>query len=226
MPEALETWPVEMFGRMLPRHLQIIFDINARFLASVTQTSRPRRRADAAPLADRRIGRAPRAHGLPGGARQPLGQRRVGPALGADEAIDLRRLRQLFPERFNNKTNGVTPRRWLAQANPPLAALIDARIGRGWRRDLIAARGAAADGAAAAFRASLPPCQAREQAAARATGSTQHLRIVHRHRRAVRRAGQAHSRIQAAAAQRAARDHALPPHPATSRSATGTCRAW
>ena len=54
---------------------------------------------------------------------------------------------RLFPERFNNKTNGVTPRRWLAQANPPLAALLDARIGRGWRRDLIAARGAAADGA-------------------------------------------------------------------------------
>ena len=43
---------------------------------------------------------------------------------------------KLFPERFNNKTNGVTPRRWLAQANPPLAALLDARIGRGWRRDL------------------------------------------------------------------------------------------
>ena len=43
---------------------------------------------------------------------------------------------RLFPERFNNKTNGVTPRRWLAQANPPLAALLDARIGKGWRRDL------------------------------------------------------------------------------------------
>ncbi|MFS8064674.1 MAG: glycogen/starch/alpha-glucan family phosphorylase, partial [Luteimonas sp.] len=44
---------------------------------------------------------------------------------------------RLFPERFNNKTNGVTPRRWLAQANPPLAQLLDARIGRGWRRDLM-----------------------------------------------------------------------------------------
>ncbi|NKF15329.1 glycogen/starch/alpha-glucan phosphorylase, partial [Rhizobium phaseoli] len=43
---------------------------------------------------------------------------------------------KIFPERFNNKTNGVTPRRWLAQANPPLAALLDQRIGKGWRRDL------------------------------------------------------------------------------------------
>ena len=58
-----------------------------------------------------------------------------------------------FPDRFNNKTNGVTPRRWLAQANPPLAALIDSRIGRGWRRDLDAAAGSCGR-----WRSSRPSC--------------------------------------------------------------------
>ena len=98
MHEALETWPVEMIGRILPRHLQIIFDMNARFLGRGRRRQHgARRRAAAPPLADRRGRRAARAHGLRGGARQPLDQRRVGAALGADEAVDLCRLRQDLP---------------------------------------------------------------------------------------------------------------------------------
>jgi glycogen phosphorylase len=106
MHEALETWPIDIFGRVLPRHLRIIFDINAFFLAKVAaehgQNAELMRRVS---LIDEG------------------GERRV-------------RMATLWPERFNNKTNGVTPRRWLAQANPGLASLIDQRIGRGWRRHL------------------------------------------------------------------------------------------
>ncbi|MDM0106226.1 glycogen/starch/alpha-glucan phosphorylase [Variovorax sp. J22R24] len=136
MHEALETWPVEMFGRVLPRHLQILFDMNSRFLATVTQAhghdvellrrlslidesgERRVRMAYVAVLASHSI------NGVSGLHSELMKQ-----SIFADFA-------KLFPERFNNKTNGVTPRRWLAQANPSLAALLDTRIGRGWRRDL------------------------------------------------------------------------------------------
>ncbi|MBO9515515.1 MAG: glycogen/starch/alpha-glucan phosphorylase [Variovorax sp.] len=136
MHEALETWPIEMFGRVLPRHLQILFDINARFLASVTQAHGHdvellRRLSLIDEAGERRVRMAYVAvlasHSVNGvsGLHSEL----MKQSIFADFA-------KLFPERFNNKTNGVTPRRWLAQANPPLAALLDARIGRGWRRDL------------------------------------------------------------------------------------------
>ncbi|MDM0019795.1 glycogen/starch/alpha-glucan phosphorylase [Variovorax saccharolyticus] len=136
MHEALETWPVEMFGRILPRHLQILFDMNSRFLSEITHAhghdvellrrlslidesgERRVRMAYVAVLASHSI------NGVSGLHSELMKQ-----SIFAD-------FNKLFPERFNNKTNGVTPRRWLAQANPPLAALLDARIGRGWRRDL------------------------------------------------------------------------------------------
>lgn len=152
MHEALETWPVEMLGRILPRHLQIIYDINARFLATVTQThgndvELMRRLSLVDEAGERRVRMAYVA---------VLASHSINGVSGLHselmEAVDLRGLREDLPERFNNKTNGVTPRRWLAQANPPLAALLDQRLGKGWRRDL-AARGAAADGDAAALRA-------------------------------------------------------------------------
>jgi starch phosphorylase len=136
MAEALETWPVEMMGRLLPRHLRIIFDINSRFLASVHA-------------------RFPNDPGLLG--RVSLiaegGERRVRMAylsvLASHKVNGVSRLHselivetifadfaKLFPERFCNKTNGITPRRWLAQANRPLSALVDSRIGPDWRRHL------------------------------------------------------------------------------------------
>jgi starch phosphorylase len=136
MHEALETWPVEMFGRVLPRHLQILFDMNSRFLAEVTQGREQdvellRRLSLIDESGERRVRMAYVAvlasHSINGvsGLHSEL----MKQSIFAD-------FNKLFPERFNNKTNGVTPRRWLAQANPPLAALLDARIGRGWRRDL------------------------------------------------------------------------------------------
>ncbi|MBO9644635.1 MAG: glycogen/starch/alpha-glucan phosphorylase, partial [Pseudacidovorax sp.] len=136
MPEALETWPVEMLGRVLPRHLQIIFDINARFLGEVAaevgqDTDLMRRLSLVDESGERRVRMAYLAvlasHSVNGVSA--LHSELMKQSIFADFA-------RLFPDRFNNKTNGVTPRRWLAQANPPLAALLDKRIGRGWRRDL------------------------------------------------------------------------------------------
>ena len=136
MHEALETWPVEMMGRILPRHLQIIYDMNSKFLTTVTQKAGNdvellRRLSLVDEAGERRVRMAYVAvlasHSINGvsGLHSEL----MKQSIFADFA-------KIFPERFNNKTNGVTPRRWLAQANPPLAALLDQRIGRGWRRDL------------------------------------------------------------------------------------------
>ncbi|KQW59333.1 glycogen/starch/alpha-glucan phosphorylase [Variovorax sp. Root411] len=136
MHEALETWPVEMLGRILPRHLQIIYDINAKLLAAVTQkvgndVELMRRLSLVDEAGERRVRMAYVAvlasHSINGvsGLHSEL----MKQSIFSDFA-------KIFPERFNNKTNGVTPRRWLAQANPPLAALLDQRIGKGWRRDL------------------------------------------------------------------------------------------
>ena len=136
MHEALETWPVHMMGRILPRHLQIVFDMNARFLASVAQdhghdTELVRRLSLIDEGGERRVRMAYIAvlvsHSVNGVSA--LHSDLMVQSIFADFA-------RVFPDRFNNKTNGVTPRRWLAQANPPLAMLLDQRIGRGWRRDL------------------------------------------------------------------------------------------
>jgi starch phosphorylase len=136
MEEALESWPVDMMGRVLPRHLRIIFDINARFLAQVharfpedhgllrrislidERGERRVRMAYLSVLASHKVNGVSRLH-----------SQLIAQTIFADFA-------RLFPDRFCNKTNGITPRRWLAQANPPLSVLIDSRIGPGWRRHL------------------------------------------------------------------------------------------
>ena len=136
MHEALETWPIELFGRVLPRHLRIIFDINADFLATLTQRHgyQPelmRKLSLIDEAGERRVRMAYLAvvtsHSVNGVSA--LHSELMKASIFADFAAQ-------WPERFNNKTNGVTPRRWLAQANPGLAELIDQRIGRGWRRHL------------------------------------------------------------------------------------------
>jgi starch phosphorylase len=136
MHEALETWPVDMLGRVLPRHLQIIFDINAAFLTSVTEQfgsdiELMRRLSLIDESGERRVRMAYLAvvasYKVNGVSK--LHSDLMKQSIFADFA-------RVFPQRFNNKTNGITPRRWLAQANPPLAKLIDERIGPDWRRDL------------------------------------------------------------------------------------------
>jgi len=139
MPEALETWPVRMFEALLPRHLEIIYEINHRFLEALQQRF-PGDGALAARVSlidegqhgsERRVRMAALAlvasHRVNGVAA--LHSELMVQTIFADYA-------RIWPERFHNVTNGVTPRRWLQQANPALSALLDARIGSGWRKDL------------------------------------------------------------------------------------------
>ncbi|MGM9427042.1 glycogen/starch/alpha-glucan phosphorylase [Hydrogenophaga sp. MI9] len=136
MSEALETWPVEMMGRLLPRHLRIVYDLNARFLAEVhdrfpNENDLLRRISLIDEHGQRRVRMAYlsvlASHKINGVSA--LHSNLMVETIFADFA-------RLWPERFNNKTNGITPRRWLSQANRPLSALIDARIGTTWRRHL------------------------------------------------------------------------------------------
>jgi starch phosphorylase len=134
--EALERWPVSLFARLLPRHLEIIYEINARFLAAVEQ----RWPGDAARL--RRMSIIEEE----GGKQVRMGQLAVVGSHSVNGVAELhsRLVREqlfpdfadLWPERFQNKTNGVTPRRWIALANPALSALLRERIGDAWIRDL------------------------------------------------------------------------------------------
>ncbi len=135
MHEALETWPVEMLGRILPRHLQIIFDINSYFLATLTKSNADvelmRRVSMVDEQGERRVRMAYLAvvasHSVNGVSA--LHSELMKESIFSDFAT-------LWPARFNNKTNGITPRRWLAQANPALSAVLDKQVGTGWRRDL------------------------------------------------------------------------------------------
>ena len=136
MQEALETWPVDLIGRLLPRHLRIIYDLNTRFLANLherfpAEQELLRRVSLIDETGNRRVRMAYlcvlASHKVNGVSA--LHSELMVQTIFADFA-------RVFPERFCNKTNGITPRRWLAQANQPLANLIDGRIGRGWRRHL------------------------------------------------------------------------------------------
>ena len=136
LPEALEQWPVRMFERLLPRLLEIIYEINGRFLAAVARrwpgdTERLRRMSLIAEGPDPQVRMAYLAiigsFSVNGVAE--LHSRLLRQGLFSD-------FNELWPERFNNKTNGVTQRRWLALCNPSLAGLLDEAIGEGWRVDL------------------------------------------------------------------------------------------
>ena len=141
LPEALETWPVELFERLLPRHLQIIYEINRRFLERVEleypgDTERLRRVSLIAEAPEKRVRMAHLAivgsHAVNGVSA--LHSKILKEELMADFAA-------LFPERFTNVTNGVTQRRFLMQANPRLADLISRRIGDDWSTRLDMLRG-------------------------------------------------------------------------------------
>jgi starch phosphorylase len=136
LPEALEKWPVAMFESLLPRHLEIIYEINHRFLEEV----RNRFPSDDAivrrlSLIDDYGERCVRmAHLACVGSHSVNGVARLHTQLLEQDV--LRDFYLLWPEKFSNKTNGVTPRRFLRLDNPGLAALITRRIGEGWIRDL------------------------------------------------------------------------------------------
>ena len=136
MPEALETWPVAMLERVLPRHLKIIYDINEVFLDQVRQSvpgdDALLRRIS---IIDEDHGRRVRmAHLSVVASHKVNGVSKLHSQLLQDSVFaDFHRL---FPGRFINCTNGVTPRRWLALANPALSGLIDRQIGPQWRTAL------------------------------------------------------------------------------------------
>jgi len=136
LPEALEKWPLALFRELLPRHLEIIFEINARFLAEVRSVfpydegilsrmslidesgERYVRMANLATVGSHHVNGVARLH-------SELLRQTV-----------LRDFAGLWPKKFCNVTNGVTPRRFVALSNPPLAELITASIGNGWLQDL------------------------------------------------------------------------------------------
>jgi len=138
MPEALERWPVEMFEKLLPRHLQIIYEINHRFLAAVS-IKFPGNNSKLASMSiieegDSKMIRM--AYLAIVGSHSTNGVA----ALHTDllKARLVPDFASMWPERFNNKTNGITQRRWLLKANPGLASLITQTIGDTWVRDLSA----------------------------------------------------------------------------------------
>src|SRR5208283_5288325 len=136
LPEALEKWPLAWFEMMLPRHLEIIFEINRRFLSAVRgrytgDEERVRRMSLFEEGTERKIRMANLAIV---GSHSTNGVSAIHTDLLRTTTV--KDLAEMFPERFNNKTNGVTPRRWLLLANPALAGAITDAIGNGWVTDL------------------------------------------------------------------------------------------
>jgi glycogen phosphorylase len=136
LPEALESWPVSMFRRLLPRLLDIIYEINARFIAEISQRW---------PGDQERIARM----SLIAEGSEPMIRMAYLAIVGSYSVNGVAELHssllvkglfrdfaELWPEKFNNKTNGVTQRRWLAACNEDLAELISAKIGDGWITEL------------------------------------------------------------------------------------------
>ncbi|MGQ0501086.1 MAG: glycogen/starch/alpha-glucan phosphorylase [Panacagrimonas sp.] len=136
LPEALERWPLELFKRVLPRHLEIIYEINAQFLEDVRRRyfgddARVSRMSIIDESGERYVRMAHLAsvgcHAINGVA-----------ALHSEllKADVLKDFHEMWPEKFGNKTNGVTPRRWIVLANPRLTKLVSAHIGDGWIKNL------------------------------------------------------------------------------------------
>jgi starch phosphorylase len=136
LPEALECWQLDLFKRVLPRHLEIIFEINARFLDAVRiRFLGDEERLARMSLIDERGERYVRmAHLACVGSHAINGVAAMHSELVKTDL--LADFHALWPEKFQNKTNGVTPRRWMVLGNPRLARLITASIGDGWITDL------------------------------------------------------------------------------------------
>jgi starch phosphorylase len=136
LPEALEKWPVAWFQSMLPRHLEIIVEINRRLLDDVRRRfPGDQGRIERVSLIEEGPTKHVRMANLAiVGSHSTNGVAAIHSRLL--RAVTVKDLAEMYPERFSNKTNGVTPRRWLLMANPALARLITDVIGDGWRTDL------------------------------------------------------------------------------------------
>jgi starch phosphorylase len=136
LPEALERWGVSLFDRVLPRHLQIIYDINERLMQTVElQWPGDNAKKRACSLIEENGGKMVRMANL-----AVVGSHSVNGVAALHTALLKKHLfpefDALYPGKFQNKTNGITPRRWLLKCNPRLSTLITARIGDGWARNL------------------------------------------------------------------------------------------
>ncbi len=136
LPEALERWSLAVFGKVLPRHLEIVYEINARFLDEVRiRFLGDEERISRLSLIDESGERYVRMAHL-----ACVGSHAINGVAGLHSELlkrdVLRDFYDLWPQKFSNKTNGVTPRRWMLLCNPKLAALITEQIGDGWVTDL------------------------------------------------------------------------------------------
>jgi len=136
LPEALEQWPVWFFEQILPRHLQIVYEINEHFIKDVQARfpDDPERISRMSIVEEHWERKIRMAHLAIVGSHSVNGVAALHSEILKNELFH--DFYEMYPERFNNKTNGITQRRWLKMANPLLSALIDEYIGDGWTRDL------------------------------------------------------------------------------------------
>ncbi|WP_300462691.1 glycogen/starch/alpha-glucan phosphorylase [Desulfobacula sp.] len=137
LPEALETWPLSIVERVVPRHLQIIYEINKRFIETVKEKFGDASAAMISKMSIIQEGKEKQvrmANLAIIGSHSVNGVAKVHSELVKNKLVP--EFYSLYPEKFNNKTNGVTPRRWIAACNPKLARLITEAIGNRWISDL------------------------------------------------------------------------------------------
>lgn len=141
MPEALETWTVDMFGAMLPRHLEIIYEINRRFLLEVAERypGNARRIQEMSLIEEGPVRKIRMSNLAIVGSHSINGVAALHTELLKENLF--RNFNEMYPERFNSKTNGITPRRWLLSCNQDLSGLIGEKIGMDWVTNLDLLRG-------------------------------------------------------------------------------------
>jgi starch phosphorylase len=132
LPEALERWPLELFETLIPRHLEIIYEINRRFLGDVRRRypGDETRLSRMSLIEEGHVRKVRMANLAVVGSHSTNGVAAIHSGLLRTSV--LKDFAEMFPERFNNKTNGVTPRRWLLMANPFLSGLLTETVGEGW----------------------------------------------------------------------------------------------
>lgn len=136
LPEALETWPVDLLKQLLPRHLEIIYEINRRFLEEVAQAypGQEEKLSSLSIIEEGYPKKIRMAHLAIVGSHSINGVAALHSEILRQEVFP--HFQQMYPDRFHNVTNGVTPRRWLLQCNPGLSELISKHIGDGWITNL------------------------------------------------------------------------------------------